>query len=491
MRFDDLRRELALIEEALGSLEPAADTSSLVERKDVAKLQLDSVVYPVLTLPGEITSEIFLKCGEADGLAGKPSARRGPLLLLRICRAWTSIALATPALWTDMSIGCYGGRNNVTVDTLGQGIDRWFGRAFALPISLHFWGESSEWYKYVKTLIDRQASLLGTLSLTDDFDASALGEAIHLPILQSLTLETTLSNALIPTFRDTPQLREVSFPMGLHLGPQNVALPWHQLTRFNGDYLPIVDCLQVLRDCPLLSKCSLGAIREAEHSPAPVVHRTLEELSIQDGSAEIIHFLDLPALRALTVKRVTIWGALFNDFLRRSSGSLRTLTYAGKASNDVSLEWFRIANRLVEVTLKRVEVDFIHTLLLELDRSAHPKFLPDLRHLELASSGYLTIDAPVIAALQSRRPIREPNLEAESNAPTAESSSSDRVITRTHEPDPKATTLESLGLIRLCYNYDFDWEEIGKIDWDALYIMGMEGMDMYVGSDKENFLWEW
>ncbi|KAJ7723218.1 hypothetical protein B0H16DRAFT_1895865 [Mycena metata] len=452
MRFDDLRRELALVEAALESVEPSGDTSSLVERKTVVKLQLASVLYPDLE-------------------------EHRPL--------------------HPCSILSTGYDANVTFEAVEQGIDRWFGRASALPISLSFFGYTEQWYKYVKTLLHQQASRIATLSLVQNFDLSTLGETIHFPILRSLTLPGASSGALITTFRDTPQLQEVNFSMGIRTGPRDVALPWHQLTTFSAICLRIVDCLKVLRDCPLLRKCSLEEIHDAEHWPvSPVLHGTLEELTIGHGSAEILDSLDLPILRALTLRKVTIWGTLFFDFLHRSSSSLRTLTYAEDvlrptwATSGISLEWFRIANRLVEVTLKTAKADFLHTLLLELDRSAHPKFFPELHHLELTSRSYLAINAPIIAALQSRRPICEPFIEDMEGAAAAQSG---HAVTRSPDRgrESKAATLDSLRLIRLCYNYDLDWEEIGEIDWDALYMMGVEGMDIYVGFDKENFLWEW
>ncbi|KAJ7749673.1 hypothetical protein B0H16DRAFT_1551053, partial [Mycena metata] len=466
---------LALIEAAL--VDPV-DTASLVERKAVAKLQLDSVVYPVLTLPGEITSEIFLKCGGPEYLTGVPSARNAPLLLLRICRTWTKIALFTPALWTDLSIGYDGPRKDVTIAAVAQGIHRWFGRSSTLPISLYFWGDSEKWYTYTKTLLHRQASRLDTLSLVQDFDASALGERGYFAILQSLTLERTSSIALITTFHDSPRLREVNLS---RISPRNVALPYHQLTRFSASGLSIVDCLGVLRDCPFLKQLSLEAIQAAEHLPVypTPVHQALEELSIESSSAGTLHFLDLPALRALTLTGANIWGAFFNDFLRRSSNSLRALTYIENVpSCFISLEWFRTANRLVEVTLTTSEADFIQTLLLELDRSVHPKSLPDLHHLEIASTCHCTIDAPIIAALQSRRPPVIASLEGESDAAAAKSNAPTTAYTIEYEVE--TATLESLCLIRLCSNYDPDWEEIGEIrweemgdiDWDALYMLG-------------------
>ncbi|KAJ7758803.1 hypothetical protein DFH07DRAFT_817993, partial [Mycena maculata] len=44
-------------------------------------------------LPFEISSDIFMRC-----LPPHPSF--APMLLLNICSSWSSIALATPSLWT-------------------------------------------------------------------------------------------------------------------------------------------------------------------------------------------------------------------------------------------------------------------------------------------------------------------------------------------------------------------------------------------------------
>ncbi|KAJ7500974.1 hypothetical protein B0H11DRAFT_752822, partial [Mycena galericulata] len=62
---------------------------------------LASVVYPVLTLPPEITSHIFLKCLPFHGRV-QPSATKAPLVLARVCRQWRDVALATPRLWSSI-----------------------------------------------------------------------------------------------------------------------------------------------------------------------------------------------------------------------------------------------------------------------------------------------------------------------------------------------------------------------------------------------------
>ncbi|KAJ7277511.1 hypothetical protein C8J57DRAFT_1007682, partial [Mycena rebaudengoi] len=56
---------------------------------------------PILTLPPEIGSEIFLQC--LPGVV-YPISSEVPLSLLGICRAWNALALSTPALWTRIDI---------------------------------------------------------------------------------------------------------------------------------------------------------------------------------------------------------------------------------------------------------------------------------------------------------------------------------------------------------------------------------------------------
>ncbi|KAF7321065.1 F-box domain-containing protein [Mycena chlorophos] len=67
--------------------------------------RLDAVVYPVLSLPVEITTEIFKHyvAGVVVWVGGSNSGR-GPWVLAAVCRAWRAIALHVPALWADMCL---------------------------------------------------------------------------------------------------------------------------------------------------------------------------------------------------------------------------------------------------------------------------------------------------------------------------------------------------------------------------------------------------
>ncbi|KAJ7841811.1 hypothetical protein B0H14DRAFT_2316031, partial [Mycena olivaceomarginata] len=73
-----------------------------IEALELEERELDSnlklIIYPVLTLPSEIVSQIFLQCLPAHNRI-RPSPRKAPLVLAQICRYWRQIALSTGRLW--------------------------------------------------------------------------------------------------------------------------------------------------------------------------------------------------------------------------------------------------------------------------------------------------------------------------------------------------------------------------------------------------------
>ncbi|KAJ7724740.1 hypothetical protein DFH07DRAFT_758894, partial [Mycena maculata] len=68
------------------------------QRRDMVNQMLDSVIYPVLTLPPEIISEIFLHL-LAMAPDDEPHPSHAPLLVMNVCKQWRHIAIATPQLW--------------------------------------------------------------------------------------------------------------------------------------------------------------------------------------------------------------------------------------------------------------------------------------------------------------------------------------------------------------------------------------------------------
>ncbi|KAJ7742791.1 hypothetical protein B0H16DRAFT_1463876 [Mycena metata] len=106
-----LRRRLAYVEsqletEALPSRHSLRLTEErqcrLVEEKISIQRSLDSIVYPILTLPVEVTAEIFVHCLPERSF--HPSGKVAPLLLSGICRQWRDIACSTPKLWAVLGL---------------------------------------------------------------------------------------------------------------------------------------------------------------------------------------------------------------------------------------------------------------------------------------------------------------------------------------------------------------------------------------------------
>ncbi|KAJ7111723.1 hypothetical protein C8R44DRAFT_583083, partial [Mycena epipterygia] len=60
--------------------------------------ELSLVIYPVLSLPTEIASHIFVACLPSDGFV-RPSPSKPPLTLAQVCSLWRDIALSTCDLW--------------------------------------------------------------------------------------------------------------------------------------------------------------------------------------------------------------------------------------------------------------------------------------------------------------------------------------------------------------------------------------------------------
>ncbi|KAJ7149231.1 hypothetical protein C8R43DRAFT_1007523 [Mycena crocata] len=125
---------------------------ALRKEKSGLKEHLDSIIYPILTIPNEITSEIFLHCLPGNGRV-RPSKRVPPLSLIRVCRHFRHIALTTPALWSSICIDLRCSRpyerrftqgwshmvNKFTLDSgVGNLVDRWLSRAGGCPLSITF-----------------------------------------------------------------------------------------------------------------------------------------------------------------------------------------------------------------------------------------------------------------------------------------------------------------------------------------------------------------
>ncbi|TDL24122.1 hypothetical protein BD410DRAFT_786209 [Rickenella mellea] len=85
-------------------------------------------------LPYELLSEIFLHCLPANGLP-RPSICDAPILFVRVCTFWRSVALATPQLWAKISLSCSLPSPHTRVWRHEVGIQEWLRRSWSCPLS--------------------------------------------------------------------------------------------------------------------------------------------------------------------------------------------------------------------------------------------------------------------------------------------------------------------------------------------------------------------
>ncbi|KAJ7142878.1 hypothetical protein C8R44DRAFT_692486 [Mycena epipterygia] len=107
-------------------------------------MKLSLVVYPVLTLPPEIISRIFVESLPSHGRV-RPSAYMPPLTLAQICGQWRDIALSTPELWSSVDLAFASRRTPEGSLILNREepnpgahplLETWLSRAKGRPLSL-------------------------------------------------------------------------------------------------------------------------------------------------------------------------------------------------------------------------------------------------------------------------------------------------------------------------------------------------------------------
>ncbi|KAJ7258901.1 hypothetical protein C8J57DRAFT_1073380 [Mycena rebaudengoi] len=115
----------------------ALETSLAAARCERKKLQsrLSDYKYPVLTLPVEITAEIFINFLPAYPERPLFSGLFSPELFLQVCRNWREISLDTPRLWSVIYIYLYKG---CSLDGRLNLLATWLLRSKNCPLSLSF-----------------------------------------------------------------------------------------------------------------------------------------------------------------------------------------------------------------------------------------------------------------------------------------------------------------------------------------------------------------
>ncbi|KAJ7473934.1 hypothetical protein FB451DRAFT_1247427, partial [Mycena latifolia] len=351
-----LRARLTQIDAEMDQLRAKLDELAPL-RKGVADA-LEAIIYPILTIPPEIATEIFMayvatyaETGNAAGQMAAPRGQiggpRGPFLIAHVCRAWRAIALNSPSLWSTLQIGGHGARSDSLLQySLQCAGNRPLNLDLTALRDLHLAATVTPY------LVQSQV-----LSLTLPSIVRTDGGQGCWPILKSLTVMGTHASApTLTRFSGAPQLSELVLHDLPHPLPW-LSLPWEQLTRLElagqaSTQVPpeITNHLEILRCTPNLESLSVVLInittpRYAMPTPVRLARlRTLEFKSrYQRGESEVeetlvlLRHLILPALKHLITQISDASLPILRGCLARSACDLHSLSLDGARSSLSSL----------------------------------------------------------------------------------------------------------------------------------------------------------
>ncbi|KAF7366354.1 F-box domain-containing protein [Mycena sanguinolenta] len=260
-----------------------------------AQERLDSYKYPVLTLPNEIVSEIFIHFLATYSRFHSPIRRSILTPLTEICRKWREIALATPALWSGIAFCDSDIPTSLRHRTsCSSPISEWLRRSSSHPLSIliidQYSSPSDMSRATIATLVQHRARWEhAKLHLRDSV------RLIDVPLPRLRHLDLTLSSpTILWGFHDLPQLRSVVLN---RVAAMSVTLPWAQLTSLTlRDGIERSGCLAILKQTKTLVHCTLN-------------------LSEYRGFMDPDINVSLPCLKTLIFTSHGAWGESVVDFL--------------------------------------------------------------------------------------------------------------------------------------------------------------------------------
>ncbi|KAF7354695.1 F-box domain-containing protein [Mycena sanguinolenta] len=231
-RLEDIKAQIALLR----------------AEKEMIEEKLHSIKYPVLSLPFELTSEIFFHClpdlQHADPIFDvSPVRLPAAVLLTQICRTWRAVALKTPRIWAIFRIDVEAWPpDDCSRDALRLG--QWAERSGVSPLSFVLNRQRDRPYRPLTP----PAILAPILALakqwqnvnlclphidlvSEQFQSTLHGRLPRLETLQ-ITSDRVSATTVVSAFEMAPSLRRVVLE---GLPPTKIFLPWKQLTHFSAD----------------------------------------------------------------------------------------------------------------------------------------------------------------------------------------------------------------------------------------------------------------
>ncbi|KAJ7443190.1 hypothetical protein B0H11DRAFT_469335 [Mycena galericulata] len=304
------RSRLAEIRDKIGALESQLAVLRTEEHKT-----LESIIYPILTLPTDITSEIFL---HYMGYPFKPQVDSNPFTLASVCRHWRDVAFSTCGLWPAFHV------NSLpllppNIEGILNLLRSWLSRVGAIPFRVDIGLPASASSEILSILAPYTSQLLN-LNLQLSGPVSFPAESGPLSSLMEMSIDAGDEDILLAAFLDAPRLQKATL-LGTTL--TQVSLPWIQLTTLVLCDQSVRECLEILRETPNLTTLDLfsnDADNVALSTPLELRHlRTL-----QSSSMLLLDHLTLPALEELEARNFDESDSLIvRDLVTRSGCSVR------------------------------------------------------------------------------------------------------------------------------------------------------------------------
>ncbi|KAG6910223.1 hypothetical protein DXG01_012358 [Tephrocybe rancida] len=284
-----------------------------------------SLLAPIRRMPLEVLLEIFEYSLPVDLEDRRPTTSQAPLSLCQVSSSWRRICLATPRLWSQLSIFFDKQEDFVLRPTLKQRkimLDEWFLRLGPKRLlSVHFDSGSahadSGANKFVRRFMLLFSHRLRQLSLRFSFgafDSVLCDQDEQFENLESITL---ISRSIDPWNANGNQVT-LSLMTAKHLRSvcvhdifkdclaPRLSLPWHQLTFLKTGVIDAFPLLNILVQCVNLEVGDFSVTNAA--SPLPIIEITLPRIHhfrLQfplEGSVRLFDGISLPALKALDFK---------------------------------------------------------------------------------------------------------------------------------------------------------------------------------------------
>ncbi|KAG2365525.1 hypothetical protein BDR07DRAFT_1353739 [Suillus spraguei] len=327
----------------------------LVKQKDkiVQSMTLHKRLASALwRLPPEILSHIFMYCLPEEQYLS-PASSLAPMLLTRICRRWTDVAMCTPGLWCKLFMDVDYSDWQLTA----FGCNSWLKRSRQYPLSLAVKCVAKD-ITYQRILLqpylNQISSLFAYFPLYCTDTPFMLTELVALRELVIHNLDH--KPALVQWIsRLPPSLRSLKMT-GLSFNFEQLFSSnptWFHLTNVHARILKEGEVLLLLHLCPNLSSLTarIRPERPGRQTFMPYTHTKLQSFRItaprtpDHSVSRLMKALLLPDLRVLEAINVTPWPHNeFKGFMARSRCPLETLIFGAGVTikNDQRAEYIAL-----------------------------------------------------------------------------------------------------------------------------------------------------